>query len=74
MLRNSRIHSLNFPPCGERSLLVHNVALLLGVSRRTVRYHAAHGMLAGFKRQDTPKLWRFWRSDVERYARWRDAQ
>jgi hypothetical protein len=74
MLRDSRMHSINFPRSGERPLLVHNVALRLGVSRRTVRYHAARGILAGFKYPDTPKIWRFWRSDVEHYARWRGGQ
>jgi len=74
MLGDSKIHAINFPSSGDRPLLVHHVAVRLGVSRRTVRYHAAQGILVGFKRPDTPKIWRFWRTDVDRYARWRDAQ
>ena len=51
-----------------RPLLVHHVAQLLGLSPRTVRHHAFKGSLLGFKLQGTPKIWRFWRLEVERFV------
>jgi hypothetical protein len=54
-------------PAQMRPLLVHHVAQLLGVSPRTVRHLAFTGSLEGFKLQATPKIWRFWRSDIERF-------
>ena len=69
--------SLTQPAASEdKSLLVHHVARICGISRRTVRWAAVKGVLKGFKRPDTPKLWRFRRSDViefmaERGNRWK---
>jgi hypothetical protein len=51
----------------ERPLLVHHVARICGISRRTVRWAAAQGLLKGFKDPRTPKIWRFWRQDVNAF-------
>jgi hypothetical protein len=48
----------------DRLLFTHTVASITGLSRRAVRWNAAHGLLNGFKDQDKPKLWRFRRADV----------
>jgi hypothetical protein len=53
-------------PC-ERPLLVHHVARICGISCRTVRWAAAQGLLKGFKDPRTPKIWRFWRHDVNAF-------
>ncbi len=62
----------------ERPLLVHHVARICGISRRTVRWAAAQGLLKGFKEPGTPKIWRFWRRDVntflEKRAQEREAR
>src|SRR5262245_47731040 len=51
----------------EQPLLVHHVARICAVSRRTVRWAASKGILKGFKDPTTPKIWRFRRSDVYAY-------
>jgi len=48
----------------DRPLLVHHVAQMCGISRRTVRWAASQGFLKGFRDPRTPKIWRFWRQDV----------
>lgn len=58
----------------ERPLLVHHVARLLRLSPRMVRHLAANGILKGFRRPDTPKIWRFWNSDVEQFLARRPAR
>jgi hypothetical protein len=57
-----------------RLLLVHHVARMCGISRRTVRWHAQRGDLQAFKDPSTPKLWRFLRHDVEDFKARRDHQ
>jgi hypothetical protein len=49
---------------GDRPLLVHHVARICGISCRTVRWAAVQGLLVGFKDPRTPKIWRFWRTEV----------
>ena len=55
--------------CGgvEQSLCVHHVAILCGVSRRTVRHWAKAGQIKAFKHLETPKIWRFRKHDVEEF-------
>lgn len=53
----------------RRPILVWQAAKICGLSERAIRAAAATGRLPGFKRSDTPKLWRFWRSDVEGYRK-----
>ncbi len=53
----------------ERPLLVHNVSRLTGLCKSAIRWNAKHGFLKGFKDPDTPKIWRFWRADVEAFMR-----
>jgi hypothetical protein len=48
----------------DSPLLVHHVARMCGISRRTVRWAAQHGVLPGFRDPRTPKIWRFRREDV----------
>lgn len=62
-----------FSNVSERKLFVHHVARLCGISPRTVRWLASKGTLKGFKDPDTPKLWRFWWSDVVAYLQRRGA-
>jgi hypothetical protein len=50
-----------------RRLLVHHVAMRLGLSRRMVRYLAATGALAA--RKHGQKIWWFDPQDVENYRR-----
>jgi excisionase family DNA binding protein len=54
------------PASVDRPLLVHHVARLLSVPRRTVRYWAAIGRLPATKAG--PRRWKFRRTDVERFA------
>ena len=62
------------PRCGgERPLLVHHVAELIGRSRRTVRHLAQIGRLRGFKLGAGGKIWGFWRAEVERFLGVLDA-
>jgi hypothetical protein len=51
----------------ERPLLVHHVAKRCGLSDRMVRYLAATGRIRAFREIDTPKIWRFWKRDVDDY-------
>lgn len=51
----------------ETPLLVHHVARICGISRRTVRWAAGQGLLKGFKDPRTPKIWKFWRRDVDAF-------
>ena len=51
----------------ERPLLVHHVARICGLSCRTVRWAASQGLLKGFKDPGTPKIWRFWRREVNAF-------
>jgi hypothetical protein len=52
-------------PYFNRPMRVESVARRYGIPSRTIRWAAERGLLKGFKRPDTPKLWRFWRRDVE---------
>jgi hypothetical protein len=54
-------------PLRERPLLVHHVARLVSRSNSTVRYLASRGVLKGFKTPETPKIWRFWRRDIDEF-------
>jgi hypothetical protein len=60
-------------PIIERPLLVHHVARICGIARRTVRWAARNGLLKGFKLPATPKIWRFLRQDVMDFKNKRDA-
>ena len=51
----------------RRELIVHHVANRLGVPRRTVRYWAKTGRIAG--RKDGPKIWKFTLEAVEAFQR-----
>jgi hypothetical protein len=51
-----------------RPIFVWQAAKICHISERAIRAAATAGRLRGFKRPDTPKLWRFWRSDVEQYC------
>jgi hypothetical protein len=57
----------------EKPLLVHHVARICGIARRTVRWAAGRGLLKGFKDPRTPKIWRFWRYDVSAFLECRQA-
>lgn len=48
-------------------LRVHQVASILGLSCRTVRYLALRGKLRGYK--TGPRLWAFHGCDVEEYVK-----
>jgi Helix-turn-helix domain len=52
----------------ERPLLVHHVAKRCGLSDRMVRYLAATEQIRAFRYIDTPKIWRFWKRDVDDYV------
>jgi hypothetical protein len=56
----------------ERSLLVHHVAAMTSLSKEAIRWNARHGLLNGFHQADAPKIWRFWRRDVEAFIAWRN--
>jgi hypothetical protein len=56
----------------ERPLLVHHVARMTGLCERAIRWNARRGFLKGFRQTDTPKIWRFWRRDVEAFIAWRN--
>lgn len=58
-------------PISEHPLLSHHVARLCGCSPRTIRWAAKCGRLKGFRRPDTPKIWRFYRTDVEVFMAYR---
>ena len=49
----------------ERPLLVHHVAKRCGLSDRMVRYLASTGRIRAFREIDRPKIWRFWKHDVD---------
>jgi hypothetical protein len=51
----------------ERPLLVHHVARRCELSERMVRYLAATGEIHAFRYIDTPKIWRFWKRDIDDY-------
>jgi excisionase family DNA binding protein len=51
----------------NRPLSTRRAAELCGISDRAIRAAASTGRLPGFRQRDTPKLWRFRRTDVERY-------
>jgi hypothetical protein len=57
----------------ERPLLVHHVARMCGIARRTVRWAASEGLLKGFKDPEKPKIWRFWRHEVMAFLERREA-
>jgi len=64
-----------FPAQGhvsERPLLVNNVVRLTDMCASAIRWHARRGSLRGFRNPDTPKIWRFRRSDVEVFIAGRD--
>jgi hypothetical protein len=72
-------HPLSFAPprakqeTRDRPLLVHHVARICGIARRTVRWAAAIGVLKGFRDPATPKIWRFFRKEVIEFKERRDA-
>lgn len=51
----------------RRPIFAWQAAKICDISDRAIRAAAEAGRLHGFKLSDTPKLWRFWRSDVESY-------
>jgi hypothetical protein len=53
----------------ERPLLVNNVARITGLCESAVRWNARHGFLKGFRDPNTPKIWRFYRRDVESFLK-----
>jgi len=61
------------PAIKKRPLLVHHVARICGIARRTVRWAAAKGLLKGFRSPATPKIWRFLRPDVTDFKNRRDV-
>jgi hypothetical protein len=66
------LQSTQFFPNQNKPLLVHHVARMLGVSRRTVRWWADNEILEGFKDPSTPKIWRFKREVVEAFKAQRE--
>lgn len=53
----------------DRPLLAHHVAAMCGMSITAIRWNARRGLLKGFRSPGTPKIWRFWREDVESFRR-----
>jgi excisionase family DNA binding protein len=63
---HSRSHAWNVksPPFDEHMLGVAQVAKMLGISARTVRYLASMGEMPGSK---VGRAWRFWRAEILDY-------
>jgi excisionase family DNA binding protein len=55
---------VKLPPLGDYMLGVSQVARMLGMSSRTIRYLASLGDLPGMK---VGRAWRFWRSEILEY-------
>jgi len=51
----------------RQAMYTWQAAKVCGLSERSIRAAASSGRLRGFRLPDTPKLWRFWRDDVEIY-------
>jgi len=51
-----------------RPVFTNTVAKRLGVPVRTVRHWAQVGKLRGFKDSHTPKLWRFYPTEIDRFS------
>ena len=56
--------NVNVPRFGDRMLGVSQVAAILGMSERTLRYLASLGELPGIK---VGRAWRFWRNEILEY-------
>jgi len=57
----------------DRPLLVHTISETYGIPKSTIRWNARRGFLKAFHYPDTPKIWRFWRRDVEAFIAARRA-
>ena len=63
-------HPLIFPVLAtapNRTLLVNNVARLTGMSKTAIRWNVHKGRLKAFKDPSRPKIWLFYRSDVDAF-------